>query len=80
MSVANPLLQTYLERIERQLAAKADIDGTLKDIFAEAKGNGFSVKTLRALIKERAQDPAQRQEAEQLLSLYRDATAGKAAE
>jgi uncharacterized protein (UPF0335 family) len=42
----------------------------LKEVFAEAKGNGFDVKILRKVIRLRKQDKAKRQEEEALLDLY----------
>jgi len=42
----------------------------LKDVYAEAKGNGFDVKTLRKVVRIRKQDRAKRQEEEAILDLY----------
>jgi uncharacterized protein (UPF0335 family) len=63
-------LKTIIERIERLEEDKAAIMGDLKEVFAEAKGNGFDVKTLRKVIRIRKQDRAKRQEEEALLDLY----------
>ena len=67
---AQTQLKTIIERIERLEEDKAGIMGDLKEVFAEAKGNGFDVKTLRKVIRIRKQDRAKRQEEEALLDLY----------
>jgi uncharacterized protein (UPF0335 family) len=67
---AQTQLKTIIERIERLEEDKAAIMGDLKEVFAEAKGNGFDVKTLRKVIRIRKQDRAKRQEEEALLDLY----------
>jgi uncharacterized protein (UPF0335 family) len=63
-------LRTIIERIERLEEDKAAIAADLKEVFAEAKGNGFDVKILRKVIRIRKQDRAKRQEEEALLDLY----------
>lgn len=63
-------LKAIIERIERLEEDKAAIADDLKEVFAEAKGNGFDTKTLRKVIKIRKQDTARRQEEEALLDLY----------
>lgn len=62
-----------LERVERLSAEKADISELIKEVFAEAKGNGFDVAILRKLLLLRKQDSARRQEEEELLALYKQA-------
>lgn len=68
-------IMSYLERVERLREERKAIDDDVADVFAEAKGNGFDVKTLKALLKERAADPDKLAEAETLLDLYRRALA-----
>jgi uncharacterized protein (UPF0335 family) len=63
-------LRAIIERIERLEEDKAAIATDLKEVFAEAKGNGFDVKTLRKVVRIRKQDRAKRQEEEALLDLY----------
>lgn len=58
---------TRIERLEEDKKALAD---DIKDVFAEAKANGFDTKTLREVIKYRKQDKAEREEREALLELY----------
>jgi len=66
-------LRAYIERIERLDEEKAGISADIKDVFAEAKGNGFDVKTMRQIIRLRKMEVADRQEAETLLDLYKRA-------
>lgn len=69
-TTAQGQLKAIIERIERLEEDKAAISADLKEVFAEAKGNGFDVKTLRKVIRIRKQDTAKRQEEEALLDLY----------
>lgn len=63
-------LRAIIERIERLEEDKAAIANDLKEVFAEAKGNGFDTKILRKVIRIRKQDRAKRQEEEALTYLY----------
>jgi uncharacterized protein (UPF0335 family) len=63
-------LKSIIERIERLEEDKAAVAADLKEVFAEAKGNGFDTKTLRKVVRFRKQDVAKRQEEEALLDLY----------
>ena len=67
---AQTQLRTVIERIERLEEDKAAVMADLKEVFAEAKGNGFDVKILRKVIRIRKQDRAKRQEEEAILDLY----------
>ena len=67
---AQTQLKTVIERIERLEEDKAAVMADLKEVFAEAKGNGFDVKILRKVIRIRKQDRAKRQEEEAILDLY----------
>jgi uncharacterized protein (UPF0335 family) len=69
-STAQNQLKTIVERIERLEEDKAGIMADLKEVYAEAKGNGFDVKTLRKVVRIRKQDRAKRQEEEAILDLY----------
>lgn len=71
--IAVDQLKSIIERIEKLEEEKAGIASDIKDIFAEAKGNGYDVKTLRKVISLRKQDAAEREEAEHLLDTYRRA-------
>jgi uncharacterized protein (UPF0335 family) len=72
-SVAQDQLRAFIERIERLEEEKAAIAGDIKEVYAEAKGNGFDTKVLRSIIKIRKQDHAERMEQESLLELYMSA-------
>jgi uncharacterized protein (UPF0335 family) len=66
-------LRTIIERAERLEADKAAVQNDLKEVFAEAKGEGFDVKILRKVIRLRKMDRAKRQEEEALIDLYMSA-------
>ena len=72
-SVAADQLKALIERIERLEEEKAGIAGDIKEIFAEAKGNGFDTKAMRKIISLRKQDFSERQEQEAILELYMQA-------
>lgn len=63
-------LRSIVERIEKLEEEKAAIAGDIKEVYAEAKANGFDTKTLRQVVRLRKQDSAERQEQEALLDLY----------
>jgi uncharacterized protein (UPF0335 family) len=69
-STAQQQLKSIIERIENLEAEKAEVAEQIKEVFAEAKGNGYDVKTLRKVVRLRKQDRAKRQEEEALLDLY----------
>jgi uncharacterized protein (UPF0335 family) len=75
-STAQTQLKTIIERIERLEEDKAAVMTDLKEVYAEAKGNGFDVKILRKVIRLRKQDKAKRQEEDALLDLYLSAIGG----
>lgn len=68
--VAGDQLRTIVERVERLEEEKQTIADDIKDVFAEAKSNGYDVKALRALIRLRKQEPNERQEHEAILDVY----------
>lgn len=69
-SVAQDQLRAFVERIERMEEEKAAIASDIRDIYAEAKGNGFDIKVLRQVVKIRKQDHNERMEQEAILELY----------
>ncbi|MGZ3279349.1 MAG: nucleoid-associated protein GapR [Caulobacteraceae bacterium] len=75
-STAQTRLKTIIERVERLEEEKAGIANDIKEVFAEAKGEGFDVKILRKVVRLRKQDKAKRQEEEALLDLYLAAIGG----
>ncbi len=68
--IAVDQLKSIIERVEKLLEEKAGIASDIKDVFAEAKGNGFSVPILKQIIKLRAKDAAKREEEDHLLDTY----------
>ena len=68
--IAAERLMSIIERIERLTEEKKALQSDISDIFAEAKGAGFDVKTIREVIKERAKDEADREEQRTLRDLY----------
>lgn len=66
-------LKSIIERIERLEREKSEIAEQLKEVFAEAKGNGFDVKILRKVVRIRKQDRAKRLEEDAVLDLYMSA-------
>lgn len=68
-------LKLYVDRIEQLQEERAGLAGDIKDILAEAQGNGFSPKIIKKVLKHRKQDPAERAEEEALLHVYLDALA-----
>ncbi len=71
--IAADRLRSLIERIERLEEEKKAISSDIRDIFAEAKSAGFDVKIMRAVIKLRKMNAADRDEQEFLLETYRKA-------
>jgi uncharacterized protein (UPF0335 family) len=71
--VAADRLRSIVERIERLEEERKALSGDIKDIYTEAKSAGFDVKVLRQLIRLRKQEPAEVEELESLLDVYRHA-------
>jgi len=69
-SFAQGQLRSLIERIEKLEEEKKAIAGDIKEVYAEAKGNGFDTKIVRKVISLRKKDTAERQEEEALLDLY----------
>ena len=70
---AKDQLKAIIERVERLEEEKKAISDDIKDVYAEAKGNGFDVKALRTIIRLRKQDADERQEQETILETYMQA-------
>lgn len=70
---AKDQLKSIIERVERLEEEKKTISDDIRDVYAEAKGNGFDVKALRTIVKMRKQDPNERAEAETILETYMQA-------
>lgn len=69
-SSAKDQLRTIIARIERLEEEKAALTADLREVYAEAKGNGFDVKALKAVVRIRKQDENKRREEEAVLATY----------
>lgn len=67
---AKDQLKAIVERVERLEEEKKALSDDIRDVYAEAKGNGFDVQTLRTVIKMRKQDVDERKEHEAILETY----------
>lgn len=72
-NIAADRLRSLIERIERLEEEKKALSSDIKDIFAEAKSAGFDIKVIRQLIRIRKLEPAEVEEQETLLDVYRRA-------
>lgn len=68
--IAGEQLKSIVERIERLEEEKKALADDIRDIYAEAKANGFDTKTLRSVVRLRKQDRTQREEEAAMLDLY----------
>jgi len=71
--IAGDQLRSYVERYERLQEEVDALKSDQRDVLAEAKGNGFDVRTIRRIIALRKMDAEKRREAEELLDLYKGA-------
>ena len=69
-SVAAGQLKAIIERIERLEEEKKEVAEQIKEVYAEAKANGFDAKTLRKVVSLRKKSAEDRQEEEAMLDLY----------
>ena len=69
-SVAAGQLKAIVERVERLEDEKKEVAEQIKEVYAEAKANGFDAKTLRKVVSLRKKPTEERQEEEALLELY----------
>ena len=72
-NIAADQLRLFIERIERLEEEKKAISDDIRDVFAEAKGNGYDVKALRTIVRMRKQDANERAEQETILETYMQA-------
>ena len=72
-NIAGDRLRSIVERIERLEEERKALANDIKDIYSEAKSAGFDVKVIRQLIRIRRQEPAEVDEQETLLDVYRRA-------
>lgn len=71
--IAADRLRAIIERVERLEIERKALADDIKDIFTEAKSAGFDVKVVRQIIRIRKQEPAEVEEQETLLDVYRRA-------
>ena len=67
---AKDQLKAIVERIERLEEEKKTISDDIRDVYGEAKGNGYDVKALRTIVRMRKQDVDERKEEEAVLETY----------
>ncbi|MFM8608385.1 MAG: DUF2312 domain-containing protein [Hyphomicrobiales bacterium] len=72
-SVSGEELKAFIERIERLEEEKAALAGDIRDVYSEAKANGFDTKIMRKIVTLRRKDHAERKEEEAILELYLEA-------
>jgi uncharacterized protein (UPF0335 family) len=72
-NVAADQLRLFIERIERLEEEKKGIADDVKDVYAEAKANGYDTKTMRAIVRLRRMEKHARDEMDALLETYRTA-------
>lgn len=75
-ATAQGKLKSLIERIERLEEDKAAVANDLKEVYAEAKGEGFDTKIIRKVVRLRKADAAKRSEEEALIELYITAIGG----
>ena len=68
--IAGEQLRAIIDRIERLEEEKKAIADDIRDVYAEAKGNGFDVKSLRVVVRMRKEDVNERKEHEAILETY----------
>jgi uncharacterized protein (UPF0335 family) len=71
--IAAAQLRLFIERIERLEEEKRGITDDIKDVYGEAKSNGYDVKTMRDIVRLRRMEKHHREEAEMLLDTYKAA-------
>ena len=71
--IAGERLRSFIERIERLEEEKRALAADIKEVYAEAKGNGFDARIMRQLIRLRRMDKDDLDEQESLLDLYKRA-------
>jgi uncharacterized protein (UPF0335 family) len=70
---AKDQLRSFVERVERLEEEKKALSEDIREVYAEAKGDGFDVKIMRQVVRLRKMDKADFQEAEAMLELYKRA-------
>ncbi|MGI3899651.1 MAG: DUF2312 domain-containing protein [Janthinobacterium lividum] len=73
VGIAGERIRSFIERVEQIEEELKALNEGKKEVFAEAKGEGFDVKVLKEILKLRKQDKDERDEQESLLDLYMQA-------
>ena len=73
---AKDALKSLVDRIERLEVEKRALADDIKEVYVEAKGNGFDAKIIRQVVRVRKMDPVQRQTDQELTDLYLSAVNG----
>lgn len=73
---AKDALKSLVERIERLEVEKQELADDIKEIYVEAKGNGFDAKIIRQVVRIRKMDAAERSTQEEMIDLYLSAVNG----
>ena len=68
--VSGKRLKSFIERVEKLEEEKAALATDIREVYAEAKGQGFDTKIMRQVVRMRKMETADRQEAEAILDLY----------
>ena len=71
--VAGDRLRSFIERIERLEEERATIAVDIREVYAEARANGFDPKIMRQVVKLRKMESGDRQEQEAMLEIYKEA-------
>src|SRR4051794_12267379 len=67
----NGQLKSIVERINNLMDARDEISSDIRDVFAEAKGNGFDLPALRAIVRTQREDAEKRRNREAMIDMYR---------
>ncbi len=70
---AKDRLKSFIERVERLEEEKAALAADIREVYSEAKGEGFDTKIMRQVVRLRKLDTAERQEQDAILDMYRNA-------
>src|ERR1700722_6235968 len=70
VAISGDQLRAIIERVEHVEQEIQELTDAKKEIYLEAKGNGFDVKTIREVIRLRKRDPDERDEQESLIEVY----------
>lgn len=69
-AVARERLRSFVERIERLEEQKQEVSEDIRDVYGEAKAEGYDVKVMRQVVRLRKVDASQRQEEDAVRDLY----------